>query len=91
MIEKNGKCYADDYADVLCITDAKDLGDYHLKVHFSTGEDRIFDGRSLLDLEVFKPLVDEAVFKNFKLDYETLTWLDGYADIAPEFVYEHSR
>ena len=25
-----------------------------------------------------------------KEDYETLTWLDGELDVAPEFVYENS-
>lgn len=90
MVEKNGMCYADDFAEVLCIVDARYLGDYRLAVRFSTGESRIFDGRVLLDIEVFKPLADEAVFRDFKLDYETLTWLDGTADIAPEFVLEHS-
>lgn len=90
MIERNGMCYADDFAEVLCIVDARYLGDFRLSVRFSTGETRIFDGRVLLDFEVFKPLADESVFRNFKLDYETLTWLDGTADIAPEFVLKHS-
>ena len=91
MIEKNGMCYADDFAEVLSITEAKYLGDFRLMVKFSTGEKGIFDGRTLFDLPVFKPLCDEKVFKAFKLDYETLTWLDGRADIAPEFVHENCK
>ena len=40
---------------------------------------------------VFAPLADEKVFNDYHLDYETLTWLDGEVDVAPEFVYENSE
>jgi len=40
---------------------------------------------------VFAPLADEKVFNDYRLDYETLTWLDGEVDVAPEFVYENSE
>ena len=49
-----------------------------------------FDGHSLLQGEAFAPLSDARVFADCKLDYETLTWLDGELDVAPEFVYENS-
>lgn len=90
MIEKNGWCYAESQEPMLAITAAENLGAYQLKVHFNTGEDRVFDGRSLLSAEVFAPLADEKVFSDYKLDYETLTWLNGEVDIAPEYVLEHS-
>lgn len=91
MIERNGWCYAEDPKPQLSITAAENLGAYMLRVHFNDGSCRLFDGHELLGGEVFAPLADEAVFANYKLDYETLTWLDGEVDIAPEFVYEHSK
>ena len=60
-------------------------------VTFNDGAKRIFDGHSLLNGPVFAPLADEKVFNDNTLDYETLTWLNGEIDIAPEFVYEHSE
>ena len=90
MIEKDGWCYAENQEPMLAITAAENLGAYKLKVHFNTGDERIFDGRILLSAEVFAPLADEKIFADYKLDCETLTWLGGEVDIAPEFVLEHS-
>ena len=91
MVVKDNRCYSSDLRPVLKITGAESLGSYRLRVVFNGEETRIFDGRSLLQTEVFAPLADEKVFADYRLDYETLTWLDGDADIAPEFVYEHSE
>ena len=91
MIIKNGKCYAENPTPILKIISAKTLGSHRLLVGFSDGAKRIFDGHSLLDGPVFAPLADEKVFNDYALDYETLTWLNGEVDIAPEFVYEHSE
>ena len=91
MIERDGWCYPDDPQPMLQIVAADRLGDYRLMVTFNDGEKRIFDGHSLLAGPVFAPLADEKVFNDYALDYETLTWLNGEVDIAPEFVYEHSE
>ena len=91
MIERDGWCYPDDPQPMLQIVAADRLGDYRLMVTFNDGEKRIFDGHSLLKGPVFAPLADEKVFNDYALDYETLTWLNGEVDIAPEFVYEHSE
>lgn len=91
MVYKNGMCYADDMVPVLKIIDAKSRGGYLLDVFFSNGDHRLFDGSKLLAGEVFMPLADEKVFNNYRLDYETLTWLNGEVDVAPEFVYENSE
>ena len=91
MIVKNGMCYADDRAPVLKIVAAKSCGGHELEVLFSNGDRRLFDGRKLLVGEVFAPLADEKLFNNYRLDYETLTWLNGEVDVAPEFVYENSE
>lgn len=91
MIERNGWCYADDPAPGLAIIAAEYLGGHRLRVRFNDGAERIFDGHELLVGEVFAPLADEQEFKAYALDYETLTWMGGELDVAPEFVYEHSR
>jgi len=90
MVIQNGMCYADSRAPILKIVAAKSRGNYELDILFSNGARRVFDGRKLLVGEVFAPLADEKVFNDYRLDYETLTWLNGEVDVAPEFVYENS-
>ena len=89
MTTSDGWCFADNAEQMLSIVSAENLGDYKLKVAFNDGLERVFDGRSLLSGEVFAPLADEAKFADFCLDGETLTWMNGTLDIAPEFVREH--
>jgi len=91
MVVRNGMCYADSRAPVLKIVQARSRGGHELDVLFSNGDRRLFNGKSLLAGEVFAPLADEKVFNDYRLDYETLTWLDGEVDVAPEFVYENSE
>ena len=91
MIVRNGKCVAENPVPIIKIVAVKSLGGYLLDVLFNDGNHRIFDGRILLDGEVFKPLCDLRVFADYKLDYETLTWNNGEIDIAPEYVYTHSK
>lgn len=91
MFVSNGKCYAEKPLPVFKITAAENCGDFKLRVVFNGSEARLFDGRKLLTGEAFAPLNDESRFANYRLDYETLTWLDGELDVAPEFVYENSE
>jgi len=91
VIVKNGMCHADSLAPVLKILHVENRGGYKLDVVFNNGDHRIFDGRRLLSGEVFAPLADEKTFNDFRLDYETITWLNGEIDVAPEFVYENSE
>ena len=91
MIVRNGKCMAENPVPVVKIVAAKSLGGYLLDVLFNDNSHRVFDGSVLLDGEVFKPLSDQRVFADYKLDYETLTWNDGDIDVAPEYVYTHSK
>ncbi len=91
MIVRNGKCYADNPTPMLKIVDAEPCGAYNIRVLFNNSEERMFDGSVVLSGEAFRPLRDENLFRNFKLDFETITWCDGELDVAPEFVYENSR
>jgi len=90
MIVQDGRCYAENPLPVLKITGFKACGPHLMKVVFNDGEARIFDGHALLKGEAFAPLADADTFADCKLDYETLTWLGGELDVAPEFVYENS-
>lgn len=65
-------------------------GPHKMNVVFNDGEVRLFDGHSLLAGDAFAALADENAFADCKLDYETLTWMDGELDVAPEFVREHN-
>ena len=76
---------------VLKITGFETLAPHRMKVMLNDGETRVFDGHVLLRGEAFAPLADADAFSRCKLDYETLTWLDGELDVAPEFVYENSE
>ena len=69
------------------IINAKAMNDYKLLLDFSDGERKIFDVKPLLTVGIFTNLKDENVFRNFILDYETVTWCDGEIDIAPETMY----
>ena len=90
MIVRDGKCYAENPLPVLKITGFETFAPHQMRVVFNDGETRIFDGRTLLKGEAFAPLADADTFADCRLDYETLTWLDGELDVAPEFVYENS-
>lgn len=58
-------------------------------VRFSTGESGVFDLEPMLDAPAFAPLKDKAEFDRVYIDFGALTWLDGNADLAPEYVYQH--
>ena len=57
-----------------------------MRIVFNDGATRIFDGHLFLQGDAFAPFSDATVFADCRLDYETLTWLDGELDVAPEFV-----
>lgn len=75
----------------LSVTCVRPLDGYKLLVRFSTGESGVFDMEPLLDAPAFAPLKDKAEFDRVYIDFGVLTWLDGDADLAPEYVYEHTN
>lgn len=89
MFEINGIVYANEFSESLKITDAKVTDHLMMLLTFSTGEKRVFDA-TVLDGPAFKPLANDAVFKNFKIVHGVLTWMDEEIDCAPEYMYEHS-
>ena len=69
------------------IVDAKYAGAYLIRVRFADGVEGEIDLANELEGEVFEPLRDQQLFKQFRLDPDTLTivWPNG-ADLAPEFI-----
>ncbi len=76
--------------DLIWINDARYLGDYSLMLTFNDGEQRKVDLiNQVCDAESYlSSLSNKELFKDFKLDGWTVTWMDGLLDIAPERLYE---
>jgi hypothetical protein len=74
------------------VTDAKYLKDYVIWLRFNDGSQGEVDLKDELSGEVFEPLNDPEVFKNFTLnpEWKTIAWPNG-ADFAPEFLYSMLR
>lgn len=90
MYVVDGIAYAGEPVEGIGVASARYVGNSILLVTFSTGEVRLFDVTCLLHMPVFKPLEDEAVVQDFKVEFGVLTWCDGEVDIAPEALYERS-
>ena len=71
------------------ILSAEYVREYRVLLRFEDGREAEVDLKSELWGEVFEPLKDLAMFRNFHLDTElnTLVWPTG-ADFAPEFLYD---
>lgn len=71
----------------LHVTAVKYLKDYKLKIKFNNCAEGVIDLEAELYGEVFEPLRDKNLFKQFSLTSRTIEWFNG-ADFAPEFLYE---
>ena len=80
---------ADSTSSECKIIKAEALDGMILIVTFSNNEERLFDA-SLLKVEVFEPLKNHEILNSFKVEYDTITWLNGSIDIAPEYIYQNS-
>ncbi len=75
---------------MLSITQAQYVGDFKIELTFNDGLKGVADLREYLMNEprsVFWPLRDKAVFCAFELKHDTITWLNGDVDLAPEYLY----
>lgn len=68
---------------------ARALGGHRVWLRFNDELEGEIDLLEDLRGEVFEPLKDPEVFKNFAVEY-TLEWPNG-ADFAPEFLHERVR
>jgi hypothetical protein len=84
MYEKDGIVYAGTLEPLLKVIAVQPLGDYRMRLEFSTGETRVFDFTPLLDTPCFQPLREKALFDQVYLDHGVPSWDGGNIDIAPE-------
>ena len=71
------------------LEEAEYVRGHTIHVKFADGTEGDIDLEAEIWGEVFEPLKDQNVFRNFCLNKElnTITWPSG-ADFAPEFLYE---
>lgn len=86
----DGIAYAGEPVAGIRVTSVKPVGRLSMLVTFSTGETRLFDASSLIDLEAFRSLQDDKVFSNPTVDHGVVTWEDGDIDISPDHMYAMS-
>lgn len=68
----------------------KALENYNIYLKFETGEEKIYDMKTLIKKYPFySKLKDEAYFKNVKTRGCTIEWENG-EDVAPELLYNES-
>lgn len=74
------------------VLDAQYRGGYTVWLRFRDGTAGEIDLQPELHGEVFEPLRDPAVFRQFTIhpDFQTLVWPNG-ADFAPEFLHDNVR
>ena len=74
------------------VVEARYKRDFIIHLRFSDGIEGDVDLSQELHGELFEPLKDPAVFKDFTVhpEFHTLSWPSG-ADLAPEFLYEKVR
>jgi len=73
------------------LVNAEYVGEYRIRVSFDDGKAGTIDMKNDLWGEVFEPLKEMSVFRNFRIDPElhTIVWPTG-ADLAPEYLYERA-
>ncbi len=74
------------------VVEARYKRDFIIHLRFSDGTEGDLDLSQELYGELFEPLKDPAVFREFTVhpEFHTLCWRSG-ADLAPEFLYERVR
>ncbi len=71
----------------LHVIDAEYDKKYKLKLKFNNGAEGIVDLEAELYGEIFEPLKDIELFRQFVLTSRTVEWPNG-ADFAPEYLLE---
>lgn len=78
--------------NLVWVTDAKYVKDYKMILTFNTGEQKLFDGMDVVsNSSIYAPIRQPDTFADFSLDSWTVNWENGTIDIAPEYLYEHSK
>ena len=87
MIEENTLIYGKPLGPR--VTEVFPDTDYRLFLTFNNGEQRIFDVKPLLSMNVFKPLQNKEFFASVKVAYGTITWPHDI-DYCPDTLYSES-
>ena len=66
------------------------LENFHLELFYENGEHKLFDFSNYLSYNVYKILTDINIFKNVKINFNTVTW-QGEIDISPDRLYLESE
>lgn len=71
------------------VTEAEYIESYKIKLKFENGKSGTADLKEYIQHgEIFAGLIDPDNFRNFQVEYGTLTWNSGAIDIAPETLYQ---
>lgn len=73
--------------DLVWITKAKYVRGYTLHLEFNNGVSGNVDLNNCLSSQLYAPLKDTSVFKQFKQNSWTIEW-NGKLDFAPEYLYQ---
>ena len=65
------------------------MENYILLLTFSNGEKRQFNAKPLLELPVYKPLLNYAFFQSARVEHGTVVWPQDI-DCCPDTLYEES-
>lgn len=83
----DGIAYAGEKTPSIKVKSVRPLDGYKLWLRFSTNEEKVFDLTPLLEMPVFAPLKDKALFNNVYVDLGVPVWMNGEIDLAPEKLY----
>jgi Protein of unknown function (DUF2442) len=72
------------------VIEAKANEDFSLDLKFNDGKLKRFDIKPYLDYEVFKPLKNVDYFKQIKVAFGTVQWIDEQ-DISPDTLYLEAK
>jgi Protein of unknown function (DUF2442) len=72
------------------VIEAKANEDFSLDLKFNDGKLKRFDIKPYLDYEVFRPLKNVDYFKQIKVAFGTVQWIDEQ-DISPDTLYLEAK
>lgn len=71
------------------VSTVEPIGNYKLALTFTNGEQRIFDAKPLLSMNVFKLLQNREIFNSVKVSHGSILWPNGI-DYCPDTLYQES-
>jgi hypothetical protein len=77
-------------SDFIKVVNATYIDNFSINLEFNDGLKGVVDLKNELWGDVFTPLNDKSLFKQFTLIYGVLSWPNG-ADLAPEYLHEIIR